>query len=277
MYDKSQMISYYNFHRKLYGLTKNQSINYGIYNKYPYIFEDLFRVSDEVKDKFALMCDLYVDHIIFVDKLCEKRRLNLDYVVEKYTLGNELVIELCMIFNKESIFWQKYRQLYMEYFNALFIEEKIKTEGYRYRNKNEYFKVCAGKSALSKLFVYGMAVLADKVDLYDEIDEMLEYLDIYVQILDDFKDVKQDLKDMQLSYYLALAYDRNIGKANSEILNDFLDSYVYEQIDDMKIIIKKVRDCFEKHKDKINRFEDIIIEQERILQLIESRFVRSVC
>lgn len=133
VYKKSKLFLYYDELRKMYDLNIKVSINYGIYNKYPYIFSKLFKVEDIIIDKFALLSDLYVDHIVFIDQVCENRNLNLDYIIEKYLLGNELVIELSSIFPKESIFWDKYRQLYNEYFQALMIEQKIKSGKYKYK------------------------------------------------------------------------------------------------------------------------------------------------
>lgn len=277
VYKKSKLFLYYDELRKMYDLNIKVSINYGIYNKYPYIFSKLFKVEDIIIDKFALLSDLYVDHIVFIDQVCENRNLNLDYIIEKYLLGNELVIELSSIFPKESIFWDKYRQLYNEYFQALMIEQKIKSGKYKYKNKEEYFKVCAGKSALSKMFVYAMALLSDNLKIYTEIDEMLEYLDIYVQILDDFKDIKQDLADRQFSYYLYLAYDKNQNANTDEIIGYFLKNNLYEQVKDMKLMINKTKEIFEKYANVISEFKTIIDDQEKTLELIESRMNINVC
>lgn len=84
VYKKSKLFLYYDELRKMYDLNIKVSINYGIYNKYPYIFSKLFKVEDIIIDKFALLSDLYVDHIVFIDQVCENRNLNLDYIIEKY-------------------------------------------------------------------------------------------------------------------------------------------------------------------------------------------------
>lgn len=261
----------------LYGLEEYKVTSSGLYSSYPKIFADIFPVSQDYVELFEILSKVYIDHILYVDNLCEGKTFSLEQTIEKYIEGNELVHKLSYVFQEQSPFWIEYRRLYKQYFLALKKEDYYKNNHNINIDKDSYLDICKNKGSLSKLLVYGMAILSENLPIYFEIEQMLDRLNIYIQILDDFKDIKSDISEGYLSYYTY----KSLKGSNLHNYQQFLDNLIIsadlEFLEDMKYYLSKCDDIFQKYKLDIPLFGEILQEQFKIVALIESKVNKIVC
>ncbi|AJA46584.1 hypothetical protein CPAST_c04840 [Clostridium pasteurianum DSM 525 = ATCC 6013] len=264
--------NYYKTLRCKYNI-ENSIITYSdIYYRYPYIFNSLFPINKKLCYKLSALSNIYVDHIVFIDKILENTKLNTEYIIEKYLLGNYLIKELSYGYNKKSDFWNYFENFNKEYFHAILNENNIKNNHNKVFTKKMYFDICAGKASLSKLFVLSMAIENNNIEDFREINKMLDYFNIYIQLLDDFKDIKEDLDSNQFNYYTYAALQHIKSNDNNEILKCYLESFFYEHVKDMATSLNKCNDIYMKYKTKIPYFQGMIDEQFKIIKIINHSF-----
>ncbi|AJA46575.1 hypothetical protein CPAST_c04750 [Clostridium pasteurianum DSM 525 = ATCC 6013] len=277
MYNKSELNIYYEKLRNKYELNNSTIIDKGMYYKYPYIFAELFPIKNELLDKFSMFYQRIVDHIIFVDRLLEGNKFDVNYIIEKYIVGNDLIREYSYVYEQNSIFWNYFEQFYKEYFNAILIENRLSNNYMIKFTKKEYLKMCLGKPALSKLLVAGMAIKSKNVLEFSTINNMLNYLNIYTQLLDDFKDIKEDLNKNQFNYYTYISKFQCNTNNKNDIFKFYLKKYLNNHIEDMIINLNKCYELFKIYNTKISSFGDIIDEQFSVINMIKEGMKEYVC
>ncbi|MFX0550008.1 class 1 isoprenoid biosynthesis enzyme [Hathewaya histolytica] len=270
---KKDLYYYYKSLRERYDLHENLIVDTGVYSKYPYIFGSIFPITEEYKKKFSLLSERYVDHIVFIDQVFEGKSLPTQYCIEKYMVGNEIIFDMQDVFGGSREFKVYYEKYYRQYFYSILKEEEMKSTQ-SLLCKEEYFKVCLGKTALSKLFVCGMAILSDNLEKFHEIEVMLDYFNIYVQLLDDFKDLKEDIEKEQWNYYTLSCYKEM--ECKEEVFSGYFDKYAKEHIADMDVFLNKSLDIYGRYYNIVPQFKEVINSQLKVLNIIKKECITCI-
>ncbi|MEW6989066.1 hypothetical protein AADZ91_00140 [Colwelliaceae bacterium 6441] len=188
-------------------------------------FRPLFpEVTDEVVEKFKLICFCLLRGLIGFDKLidendCTKYRLGLIH----YELGIKLINEF---YPKEHSFWVDFNKEQQLYFDSISDEMNYCPVTL---NQKKFEILSKNKSALVNVAVYLLCHFQKNAEYKHVLTNSLMSLHVAMQILDDISDFKKDLVNKQLTFVCVEveAYVLALGVNLSETSNELLFKYLF--------------------------------------------------
>lgn len=187
---KDKLHKYKDYYSNLFELDFEDT-RLNAYYMYPCMFREDFPEMDEDLLVDLSVCGiLYFKYIITFDKQLDRDLApNVEDLFYNSFLAQESIKALCkFIHPQEDAYFKKMYEYIEEYISALKAEKQV------CKNYQEYRYVLKGKSAIAKCFVAAMAVKTKRYEKLPLLEESQDCFYEAFQLLDDFKDIKEDLK-----------------------------------------------------------------------------------
>jgi hypothetical protein len=169
------------------------------YTYYPYLFSDKFKVENKnLLKKLNIAGFLYYKSILTIDSIFDnKEAKNFDHYIIANFCQEESIKILAEIFISKPMFWKYWNLRKTEYSKAYKLDKTTQS----IQNLQEYelladFKCAFGKIAIDSLFVL---TNCQNEDSYNRLLQSHKYYYTAFQILDDLKDIEEDLKNDQFN------------------------------------------------------------------------------
>lgn len=219
----------------------------GEYYLYPFFFEDDFGIDDKEKlFKVALAGAMYFDLVLLNDDLYDElsSKNDKEIIYAKDFLNAESIKVLCELFDINSRFWDYFYKYNGEFINANILEkEKKENQEFTYK---EFQIISRGKSAIAKITVAALACLSDQYDKIDSLEEAQGLVAEAMQLFDDLRDWKEDIKLKQPSWILNKIRTENALNDiyDLNIVRDYLfDKYIGDVICKIRKLCSKALLC----------------------------------
>lgn len=187
---KDKLHKYKDYYSSLFELDFEDT-RLNAYYMYPCMFrEDFPEMNDNLLVDLSVCGILYFKYIITFDKQLDRDLTsNVEDLFYNSFLAQESIKALCkFIHPQEDAYFKKMYEYIEEYISALKAEKQV------CKNYQEYRYVLKGKSAIAKCFVAAMAVKTKRYEKLPLLEESQDCFYEAFQLLDDFKDIKEDLK-----------------------------------------------------------------------------------
>lgn len=175
--------------------------------------------------ELSVSSSFYLASLIVLDKVIDNQEsVNFETIVEySFFVKEEAIKKLQDLFGNNTHFWDAFQSLK----RLSFLASKLRNKEFD-GDDERLLTVLQDKSALVKLYVVSMkAIVQEQID-WDNILESLKHFHIAFQLLDDYEDLKEDVRSGQLNYYLA--QEKNVDSENVEIqLKILMASDIVEQ------------------------------------------------
>ena len=212
--DFEEELSSIGLNKKLYSYLLEKAFSQASF--YTYIPYELYRVlkpksvrSDQVT-KLAVASYAYFSLIIFFDKIRDKQLNELphdksvlsSYINDYLFNVHEYVIKtLAHLYSDGNPFWEKFNEIKHRFFEP---SDKIVT-------KENLLNNLLSKSDLAEVYIYAFFFLVNEEERSEELTDFLKKFSAAMndchmafQLFDDYKDLKEDLVNEQLNYYIFL-------------------------------------------------------------------------
>ncbi len=189
------------------GIGMRASANYYYY--YPYLFADVFPEADRgALQALAVAGVLYLDHICLLDDIVDEpyegtpRRLFASSLLHERAL-----LLLQPLFRADASFWHCLTDYHVEFSKAMLLEQCQHKLRYAPYVEAEVLAIAKGKSASSKGTTAAMALLSGREDELAGFSQSQDCFNIAMQLYDDVRHWREDLKAGMYSYPLTRAIE----------------------------------------------------------------------
>jgi hypothetical protein len=189
------------------------------YYLYPLLFIDSPR--DYPKEALTKLCEIAVlclDICLFEDKTLDEQIVPEDFLLYSKIYSDRYFIRLlATVVNHNDIFWQYYERYYYEYVNAVMAERKNHFSVLNNYEFHEFIKIAKGKPALAKIIPAAISSLDNSFETISAYEMAMDELSIALQLFDDLKDWKEDLRKGRYSWLLTrIITEHNLPQSTSE-------------------------------------------------------------
>lgn len=197
-----------------------------VYTYYPMLFNEAFGVTDkEFLNKLSLAGYFCFQSINTFDDLIDT--VTPSKVFEKYIFSIQMLEEsiklLTTLFNIDAPFWNYWMLRKKEFSNAYKTSKKLDNS---IKNLTDYEALANDKSAYAKLAIdslYLISEMDNKKEIHDVLLQSQKHFSTALQVLDDIKDLSQDLTDGQFNI-LRLSLNKTEHKDVEQIKAFFYQS-----------------------------------------------------
>lgn len=204
-----------------------------IYYMYPYLFESCIRnMDDKVVEDIAVAGALYSDIILHYDKWDDQKvSFNLENVMAKSILLQEVMKILCKYFDEQSRFWWYLDKYVCEYANAVMTEKKKHKGTVTSYSDSDYMSILRGKCAIAKVTIAALSIINNKEEMILQLEKSQDFYAEAFQLFDDLRDWKSDLENKQYTWFITeilLDYFDGRHPEEEEFKNALYKSNIYE-------------------------------------------------
>lgn len=161
--------------------------------------------------ELSVSSSFYLVSLIMVDKLIDNQeKVNGAIVEYLFFVKEEAIKKLQNLFLNNTLFWKTFQSLKCLVFSA----SQCRCKDFEGDNE-KLLTILLNKSALVKLYVVSMKLIVQEQIDWDNILESLKSFHIAFQLLDDYEDLKEDIRSGQLNYYLA--QEKNVDSESEEV------------------------------------------------------------
>lgn len=161
--------------------------------------------------ELSVSSSFYLVSLIMVDKLIDNQeKVNGAIVEYLFFVKEEAIKKLQNLFFNNTLFWKTFQSLKCLVFSA----SQCRCKDFEGDNE-KLLTILLNKSALVKLYVVSMKLIVQEQIDWDNILESLKSFHIAFQLLDDYEDLKEDIRSGQLNYYLA--QEKNVDSESEEV------------------------------------------------------------
>lgn len=175
-----------------------------LYTYFPFLFADPFpELNKKQLRKISLMSLLYLYHLLLQDTVMDEQAaasrpailLSNAYNLEALSILDEL-------FRPRRLPLDYIRRLHKRYGTAILLEGKYHTGVINQYQPRDSFRILSGKSSMAKLIIISLCTLSGREEYMEPLERSFDYYYVADQLLDDFRDWKDDLKNGRYTYLL---------------------------------------------------------------------------
>jgi hypothetical protein len=175
-----------------------------LYTYFPFLFIETFpEIGKQRLRRLSLMGLLYTLHIVIADSLIDRKD---SLPPETILVSNACCLGaheiLTQLFGARPVPWRQIKRLHQQYSLANTLEKQRHYQALREYRPQDLLTILSRKSAMAKLIPLTLCALADRPE---HLKPLMRSFDMYYaseQLVDDFRDWKQDLKAGRYSYLL---------------------------------------------------------------------------
>lgn len=175
-----------------------------LYTYFPFLFLETFPTLDkEVFSKLSLMSLLYVHHIIIADSLMDdENNLPRESILVSNACSLRGLEVLTGLFGRRPFPWREVTELHQQYSGATALEkERPGGEMLNYTFQDLMSRL-SRKSAMAKLIPLTLCSLSGRRSYLGPLNDSFDLYYLSEQLVDDFRDWKEDLAAGRYSYLL---------------------------------------------------------------------------
>lgn len=169
------------------------------YTYYPYLFSEGFDFTEnDITKKLNIVGFLYYKSVLTIDSIFDnKESKNFDQYMIASFCQEEAIKILTEIFIDKPIFWKYWNLRKTEYAKAYKLDKMTKS----LQSFEEYENLADFKCAFGKIAIDSLYVLTDckNENFYQQLLKSHKYFYTAFQIIDDIKDIDEDLKNDQFN------------------------------------------------------------------------------
>lgn len=175
-----------------------------LYTHFPFLFSPAFpEINRKQMRRLSLLSLFYLYHILIADELMDEE---IDAVHPALFLSNTCWLKameiLDSLFVNRTLPWKDLKRLHWTYAEATLIESRFHSGEVGEYQKDDLFRILAGKSAMAKLILVSLCRLSGRESYLKPLVRSFEYFYLADQLFDDFRDWKKDLESRRYSYLL---------------------------------------------------------------------------
>lgn len=180
-----------------------------LYTYFPYLFLETFpELNKRVFGKLSLMSLLYVHHIIIADALLDDdKELPRESLLVSNACSLRALEVLTGLYGKKRFPWSEVTELHRQYSLATALEKERpvgETDGYSFE---DLMSRLSRKSAMAKLIPLALCTLSGRREHLAPLTSSFDLYYLSEQLVDDFRDWKDDLAAGRYSYLLTSVLD----------------------------------------------------------------------
>ncbi|MBN1302674.1 MAG: hypothetical protein JW995_15755 [Melioribacteraceae bacterium] len=226
-------------------------IKESFYLVYPFYFATCFdQIHEEELYSLTLSGNMYFSYLLLLDGFLDTHSGTT--LISLHKLHENSLLKIVNIFPPGSSFWRYFEAYGKDFFDAVMKErslgKKTGNEEYSYDNFKE---IAIAKSAVAKCATAGLLSLSEYKFENDPFITTQDQFHIGLQIIDDFVDWKDDLRNNRNSFLLNMAFqDKDVLNAIEKGADkeNVIGKYVYLSVSSIDLI-QKAADHFKYAKE----------------------------
>lgn len=175
-----------------------------LYTYFPFLFLETFPALDkEVFGKLSLMSLLYVHHIIITDSLLDdEHNLPRESILVSNACSLRALEVLTGLFGRKPFPWREMTELHQQYSQATALEKERPGGEMLSYSFQDLMSRLSRKSAMAKLIPLALCSLSGRRSYLGPLNGSFDLYYLSEQLVDDFRDWKEDLAAGRYSYLL---------------------------------------------------------------------------
>lgn len=207
-----------------------------VYYLYPFLFSESFQIEDNKQIDMCVLSVLCLDSCLYDDKILDGQQ---QITASGFHFHNLLNLEIgklaYQLVGNAGNFWNYYYKYYKEYVEATTLEREKHFGKLEEYSKEEFLIISKGKQAMCKIIPAMCCCLQNNFTLLEDYEKAIDLCSSGMQIYDDLRDWKDDLKNQRISWMLndilhksGLGLDTESGSVSDYLFENNLDSYYLE-------------------------------------------------